>query len=92
MSRVSAFEKARAIGYEDTALQKLESQKNISKPHWSTESIDIIYAMLETELKELKIAILKKDKEAIKTELKDIKNNAFFMYDNIETGVYDNEF
>lgn len=67
----------------DTCIEKLESPKNRDKVHWETLPDDILFLMLETEIKELALAIKQNKREDKLSEIKDIVNLSMFLAMNI---------
>jgi hypothetical protein len=83
MSRITQKETERLHTVLDLTLSKLNSSKNINKPHWSTLSLEHIQKMITVENGELDVAILDNDQAGKLTELKDILLYALFGLDNM---------
>jgi hypothetical protein len=83
MARITDKEKERFHFLLDIAMEKLDSFKNIDKPHWNTLSLQHIQKMITVENGELDVAILDGSNADKYTELKDILLYTIFALDNI---------
>ena len=89
MARITQEETDRFHILLDMALSKLNSIKNIDKPHWSTLSLQHIQKMITVENGELDVALLEMGITSINTELKDILLYTLFAMDNLHYNTKD---
>lgn len=81
LQRLKTEEIQRFYSYLEDALEKLESDKNVNKPHWDTMSREEIMSLLEIEVKELAHTVQYGRDVDIVNECKDVINLALFMMD-----------
>lgn len=78
--RIKTQDRIALILQADRAIEKLNSEKNQVKPHWSTMSTEENIASIEVELAELKLAHITGGD--VETEAMDIVNYCLFLLDN----------
>lgn len=81
--RISEETRARLHGYLDDAIDKMDSEKNRRKKHWSLLSSSVLGKMAVTESHELELAIMEGDPKRIESECHDIINIGIMEIDNL---------
>lgn len=71
----------------DLSINKLESDKNSKKTHWSNLSIKTLHKMIVVEVAELDLSLDNKDDSEIESELKDIINLSIFAMHNLRKNI-----
>lgn len=81
MNRITEAERKRFHKILDDSIDKLNSHKNMSKVHWSSECLEGIQKMITIENAELDLAIY--ENYDIETENYDLINLNMMMVDNL---------
>lgn len=82
MPRITYKEKLRFREFHDSAIEKLDSEKNSKKRHWRQHGVRYLLKRLKDEVEELESAIeAVEGPEAVIDECRDVSNFAMFIAD-----------
>jgi NTP pyrophosphatase (non-canonical NTP hydrolase) len=82
MPRITVEERIRFHARLDECIDKLNTDKNLAKPHWSIQFNEQLFDHLMREVIELHEGLVLGDKSNIKEECKDVVNIALMIFDN----------